>query len=47
MPGGSELGGRLPRQLDALYLDLLPGAAQDFLEGADPLDPYAGEGLDR
>lgn len=40
--GGDELGGGLPLPLDAFDLDVLPWAAEDFLEGADPLDADAG-----
>ena len=43
--GGDELGGGLPLPLDAFDLDVLPGAAEDFLEGADPFDADAGEGV--
>lgn len=39
---GHELGGGPPLPLDAFDLDVLAGAANDFLEGADPPDSDGG-----
>ncbi|MDQ0870155.1 hypothetical protein QFZ70_002628 [Arthrobacter sp. V1I9] len=40
---GGELGRGLAYHLDALDLELLAGAAEDFLEGADAFDADVGE----